>query len=155
VATITVSDTRDASNDASGAALRAGLSAFSLAPHLIVQDDAGSIRAAVTKLADEGADAVVLTGGTGIAPRDVTIETLRDLVERTLDGFGEAFRRLSWDEVGARAILSRAMAGVRGKTAIFAVPGSPKAAALGARLVSDVLPHAHEVLAGHRHPEVP
>lgn len=155
VATVTVSDTRNEGNDHSGAALRAGLGAFSLAPHLLVNDDPARIREALVRLVDEGLDAVVLTGGTGIAPRDVTVETLAAFVDRPLDGFGEAFRRLSWDAIGARAILSRATAGVRGKTLIFALPGSPGAAALGARLVYDLLPHAHEVLAGQPHPEVP
>lgn len=155
VATVTVSDTRHEGNDRSGAALRAGLGAFSLTPHRLVSDDPDRIREALGLLVDEGHDAVVLTGGTGIAPRDVTVETLTAFVDRPLDGFGEAFRRLSWDAIGPRALLSRATAGVRGKTLIFAVPGSPRAAALGARLVCDLLPHAHEVLAGQPHAEVP
>ena len=72
-----------------------------------------------------GDDAVVLTGGTGLAPRDVTYEAVSGVLEKTLDGFGEAFRRVSWEEVGPRAILSRAVAGTRGRTVIAALPGSP------------------------------
>ncbi len=151
VVTITVSDTRDATNDASGAALRSGLSTFSLTAHFIVTDTAESLRAAVLRCVDDGVHAIVLTGGSGIGRRDVTHETVTDLFDRRIDGFGEAFRRLSWEHVGARAMLSRATAGVRGRTMIFALPGSPRAAALGASLVRDVLPHAREVLLGRPH----
>jgi molybdenum cofactor biosynthesis protein B len=74
-----------------------------------------------------------------------------DLFDRRIDGFGEAFRRVSWEQVGARAMLSRATAGVRGRTVLFALPGSPRAAALGASLVRQVLPHAREVLLDRPH----
>jgi molybdenum cofactor biosynthesis protein B len=85
---------------------------------------------------------VVTTGGTGIAPRDQTYEVVDALCEKRLDGFGEAFRRLSWQEVGARAILSRAVAGTRGRTVLVALPGSVNAVRLAvSRVLAPVLPH--------------
>ncbi len=129
VVTITVSDTRREEDDRGGAVLRETLAAqgHTIVRHAIVRDEVGEIRAVIEAvIAGDEADAVVLTGGTGIAPRDVTYEAVAPLLEKTLDGFGEAFRRVSWDEVGPRAILSRAIAGTRGRTVIVALPGSPK-----------------------------
>ena len=142
--TITVSDTRTPETDASGRALVEELSAFTCVRHVIVRDEPEALRAVVRRAIDEDlADVVVLTGGTGIAPRDTTYEALTGMFEKTLDGFGEAFRTLSWAEIGPRAMLSRATAGVVGKTIVFALPGSTNAARLGARaLVAKVAMHA-------------
>lgn len=150
VVTVTVSDTRSLAEDGSGRALAEELAAFDRVRHEIVPDEPERIRALVEGLArGGGVDAVVLTGGTGIAPRDGTIEAVTPLFDKTLDGFGEAFRRLSWDEIGPRAILSRAVAGTVGRCLVFALPGSEKAARLGARaLVAPVLGHAVDLLAG-------
>jgi molybdenum cofactor biosynthesis protein B len=101
-----------------------------------VLDEPDAIRDAVRDAIAEGADAVVTTGGTGVAPRDVTVEVLTALFDKTLDGFGEAFRRLSWDAIGPRAVLSRAIAGIIGGRFVAALPGSPKAVELA---VTDVL----------------
>ena len=76
-------------------------------------------------------DVVILTGGTGIAPRDVTIEAIRPLLDREIEGFGELFRMLSFNEIGAAAFLSRALAGVVGGKILVALPGSPAACRLG------------------------
>jgi molybdenum cofactor biosynthesis protein B len=76
-------------------------------------------------------DVAVLTGGTGLSPRDVTLEAIEPLFEREIEGFGELFRSLSYAEIGPRAMLSRAIAGVVGIQAVFALPGSPKAVRLG------------------------
>lgn len=130
VVTVTVSDTRTEADDASGAALRERLAAFghALGRHAIVRDEREAIRAVIDAVvAGDEADAVALTGGTGIAPRDVTYEVVAAMLDKTLDGFGEAFRRVSWDEIGPRAILSRAVAGTRGRTVIVALPGSTNA----------------------------
>ena len=155
IATITVSDTRDASRDSGGTLLRDRLaqSGFTLGPHAIVRDDLQAIQAAVqTTIADSSVGAIVITGGTGIGPRDVTIEAIEPLFEKRIDGFGEAFRRLSWEHVGTRAILSRAVAGVVKGRLVFALPGSPKAVALGVeQLVAGVLGHALEMLVGKGH----
>src|SRR5438477_2441479 len=103
VVTVTVSDTRTTATDASGRALAEELSGFSIVRHAIVPDEPDAIGALVRTVAATGeADAVVLTGGTGIAPRDRTYEAIEGLFEKRLDGFGEAFRRLSWDEIGPR-----------------------------------------------------
>lgn len=129
VVTVTVSDTRTEVDDRGGAVLRETLAAqgHRIVRHAIVRDDIEAIRAVIHAVieADE-ADAVVLTGGTGIAPRDVTYEAVEPMLDKSLPGFGEAFRRISWEEVGPRGILSRAVAGTRGRTVIAALPGSPR-----------------------------
>ena len=158
VATVTLSDTRTLEDDEGGQLLRELLVAggFEIASHAIVREEADAMRAHVEALAgDEGVDAIVLTGGTGIAPRDRTIEAIAPLFEKTLDGFGEAFRRLSWDEIGPNAMLSRAVAGTLHRRVIFALPGSPKAVRLAVeRLIAPVLAHAVGLASGrggHHH----
>jgi molybdenum cofactor biosynthesis protein B len=152
VATITVSDSRTSETDSGGALLRKLLkdARFNLGTHAIVRDDIDDIQRAVRAVA--GVDAVVLTGGTGIGPRDVTVEAVEPLFVRKLEGFGEAFRRLSWDQVGARAVLSRATAGTIGSTLVFVLPGSPKAVTLGVEtLVVPLLQHAMHMITGGGH----
>ncbi len=154
VATLTVSDTRTASDDESGRLLRAALEAaeYELLAHRIVEDDVGVIGRAVRDAAEKGASMLVITGGTGIAPRDVTVEAIEQLFHKRLDGFGEAFRRLSWDELGARAILSRATAGIVDRMIVFALPGSTKAVKLGVeQIIVPLAPHALRVVRGERH----
>lgn len=127
VLTVTVSDTRTEADDRGGQTLREALAAqgHTVVRHAIVRDDRDAIQAVILRaIEDDEADAVVLTGGTGIARRDITYEAVTELFEKTLDGFGEAFRRVSWDEVGPRAILSRAVAGTKKRTVIVALPGS-------------------------------
>ena len=150
VLTVTVSDTRTEADDTSGKALREELAAFDLLRHAIVPDDPERILALVREAAGQGGtDAVVLTGGTGIAPRDRTFEALSSGFDKTLDGFGEAFRRLSWDQIGPRAILSRATAGTVGTCVVFSLPGSEKAVRLGAKeLIAPVLAHAVDLVNG-------
>jgi molybdenum cofactor biosynthesis protein B len=149
---VTVSDTRDASNDRSGARVRELVTAAGaiVQRHVIVRDEPADLAALLTGIAQtDEADAVILTGGTGIAPRDTTPEALAGLYTKTLDGFGEAFRRLSWDEVGFRAVFSRASAGLVGQLVVFSLPGSPKGAALGTReLVIPMLRHAIDLARG-------
>lgn len=150
VITVTVSDTRTSADDRSGRALAEELAAFLLVRHAIVPDDPEAILGVVRGMmeADE-ADAIVLSGGTGIAPRDLTYEALEALFDKRLDGFGEAFRRLSWDEIGPRAMLSRATAGTIGTRLVFSLPGSEQAARLGAReLIAPILAHAVDLLHG-------
>ena len=152
VATITASDTRTADDDLGGRTLRELLAAggFELAEHHIVREDVAVLREAVRAVVDDAAiDAVVVTGGTGLAPRDVTIEAIAPLLDKVMDGFGEAFRRLSWDDIGARAMLSRAIAGTRASKVIFALPGSVGGVQLGTeRLIVPVLAHAVSVARG-------
>jgi molybdenum cofactor biosynthesis protein B len=146
VAAITVSDTRGVDDDEGGQRLRERLEAAgaTISFHEIVRDDSDAIRAVVARVCDADlADAIVTTGGTGIAPRDRTYEAIEGLLEKRLDGFGEAFRRLSWDEIGPRAVLSRAVAGVHRGRVLVALPGSPKGVALAVdRVLAPILRHA-------------
>jgi molybdenum cofactor biosynthesis protein B len=97
----------------------------------IIPDDRALIKDSVQQaLASAIVDAIVLCGGTGIASSDVTIEALSPLLEKTLPGFGEIFRRLSYNETGSAVVLSRAMAGVAKGKAVFCIPGSPDAVKL-------------------------
>jgi molybdenum cofactor biosynthesis protein B len=146
VAVVTVSDTRTEADDESGARLRERLEAAGhvVSFRAIVRDDPAEIQAILARVAVEDlAEAVVTTGGTGVAPRDQTYEALEVLLEKRLDGFGEAFRRLSWDEIGPRAVLSRAIAGTYQGLVVAALPGSPKAIALAVdRILAPILGHA-------------
>lgn len=155
VATVTVSDTRTAADDEGGARLRERLEAAGLVlgPHAIVRDEPEAIRAAIARVCDEDlADVIVTTGGTGIAPRDWTCEAIEGLLEKRLDGFGEAFRRLSWDEIGPRAVLSRAVAGTHRDRLVAALPGSPRAVALAVdRVLAPMVVHAVALLRGDKH----
>jgi molybdenum cofactor biosynthesis protein B len=152
VLTVTVSDTRTETNDEGGARLRALLAdaGFTLVPHRITPDEPERLRALVTE-AGEGdhADVVITTGGTGIAPRDSTLEALESLFDKRLDGFGELFRSLSYEQIGPRAILSRAAAGVVRGCFVAALPGSPRAVELAVTaLLVPTLVHAVALLRG-------
>lgn len=93
-------------------------------------------------LGSDGVDAVVLCGGTGFSPRDLTVDAVRPFLEREVEGFGELFRALSFAEIGAAAMLSRAFAGVARQRAVFCLPGSPKAVRLAVeRLILPELGH--------------
>jgi molybdenum cofactor biosynthesis protein B len=155
VAAITVSDTRTEQDDQGGARLRERLEAagFVVTLKQIVRDEPDELCAAIAHVCDADlADAIVTTGGTGIAPRDRTFEAVEGLLEKTLDGFGEAFRRLSWDEVGPRAVLSRAVAGVYRGRVLAALPGSPKAVVLAVdRVLAPILAHAVALARGESH----
>jgi len=97
----------------------------------IIPDDKHSIEKSICyALNSADVDAVIFCGGTGIAPSDITIETVSPFLERVLPGFGEIFRRLSYDEIGSAAVLSRAIAGVAKGKVFFCIPGSPNAVRL-------------------------
>ncbi len=133
LAVLTVSDTRVESTDESGALLigRLESAGHRLAARKILRDDRDLLRATVsTWMADEQVQVVLTTGGTGITGRDITVEALKPLFDRELEGFGELFRQLSYVEIGAATIQSRACAGVAQGTLIFCLPGSKNACAL-------------------------
>lgn len=141
---VVASSTRTPGDDASGALVGDRLTAagHGVGSTQIVDDDAQLLREAVKRLAGRGVAAVVITGGTGVSPRDVTPEAVEPLFSRRLPGFGELFRQLSFAEIGADAMLSRATAGVVGATAVFAIPGSPAACRLAVdRLIGPTLGH--------------
>jgi molybdenum cofactor biosynthesis protein B len=124
--------------------------------HRILRDEPASLRALLDEVHAAGlADAVITTGGTGIAPRDSTIEALEPLFEKRLDGFGELFRALSFQEIGPRALLSRAAAGVVRGRFVAALPGSPGAVTLAVTaILAPTLEHAVRLLQGKtRHME--
>jgi molybdenum cofactor biosynthesis protein B len=111
----------------------------------IIADDAAQIQEAVKGvLASADLDVAAFCGGTGIAPSDVTIETVLPFLEKTLPGFGEIFRRLSYDKVGSAAVLSRAVAGVAKGKALFCIPGSPDAARVAVEML--ILPEAPHIV---------
>lgn len=148
---ITVSDTRSPENDVGGRTLSglAHVAGHRVEETVVVPDDVAGIRRAVRRiLALAGVDVVVLTGGTGFSPRDVTVEAVVPLLDQTVEGFGELFRALSYRQVGAAAMLSRATAGLVGGKAIFLLPGSPKAVSLAMEKL--ILPEAAHLLAQAR-----
>jgi molybdenum cofactor biosynthesis protein B len=132
-AVITVSDSRTSSTDKSGPLIVAGLESVghSVVEHVVVPDEPVPLREAVLKyVAAAEVDAVLLTGGTGIAARDQTPETIAALLTKELPGFGELFRMLSYQEIGAAAMLSRALGGMVENTLVLAMPGSTAAVRL-------------------------
>ncbi|MFN7942933.1 MAG: molybdenum cofactor biosynthesis protein B [Thermoanaerobaculia bacterium] len=150
-AVLTVSDTRNRATDEGGALVAelAVAAGHRVVDRKIVLDEADAIRGAVASaLADRATDVVIATGGTGLSPRDVTVEAVRPLFEREIEGFGELFRVNSWSEVGPAAMLSRATAGLARGKAIFLLPGSPKAVRLAMEKL--ILPEAGHLLAQAR-----
>jgi molybdenum cofactor biosynthesis protein B len=128
---LTISDTRTAATDTSGDAIAQALAAAGhvITGRQIVPDDPAEVSDAV-RAQSRNADVVLTTGGTGLTARDSTYEAISTLLEKRLDGFGELFRMLSYERIGAAAMLSRACAGSIGQTAIFALPGSEHAVRL-------------------------
>ena len=132
-AVITVSDTRTPETDKSGKIIQQLLTEAShnIVTYDIVKDEPQDIKEWLTKLdRDANLDAIIFNGGTGIAPRDTTYDVVSNWLEKTLPGFGEIFRYLSYQEIGSRAIASRAVAGVKNQKAIFSLPGSSNAVKL-------------------------
>jgi|SRR5215469_11407385 len=127
IAVLTVSDTRDASNDTSGdlLATRVAASGHVLAARTLLRDDKKKIVAQLRAwIADPAIDVVISTGGTGLTGRDVTVEAFRSVFEKEIDGFSVLFHQVSMRSVGTSTIQSRACAGVAGGTYLFALPGS-------------------------------
>jgi molybdopterin adenylyltransferase len=140
---LTISDTRSAANDTSGDAIVDALTSagHAVTGRAIVKDDPAAVRAVVSEQAS-AARAIITTGGTGITSRDSTYEAIAALLDKRLDGFGELFRMLSYDEVGSAAMMSRACAGAIGRTVVFALPGSEQAVRLAmAKLILPEIGH--------------
>jgi molybdenum cofactor biosynthesis protein B len=132
-AVITVSDTRTIETDKSGNFIKQSMinAGHLLDYYTLVKDEPDQIREQMFKLAAiADLDAIILNGGTGIAPRDTTYDAIAALLEKTLPGFGEMFRYLSWQEVGSRAIASRSEAGIYQGKLVFSLPGSSNAVKL-------------------------
>jgi molybdenum cofactor biosynthesis protein B len=150
-AIVTVSDTRTPETDTSGTRIRELLEGggHRVVAYSILPDEPAIVRPRLVELIAESVEAVILSGGTGLAPRDTTYEAVVGLLDKRLDGFGELFRSLSFDEIGPAAMLSRAVAGVTGRTVIASLPGSTAAVDLAMRkLLVPVLGHAVQLLRG-------
>jgi molybdenum cofactor biosynthesis protein B len=130
IAIMTVSDTRDPSDDLSGDTLakRIGEAGHMLAARTLLRDDQAEITEQLRAwIADKSIDVVISTGGTGLTGRDVTVEAFRSVFEKEIDGFSVIFHQISFEKVGTSTLQSRACAGVAGGTYLFALPGSPGA----------------------------
>jgi len=142
-AVITISDTRTKETDESGKIIINNLEkeGHRVLQYIIVPDEKEKVREAVGEAWKE-VDAIITNGGTGLSSRDITIEAIAPFLEKKLEGFGELFRRLSYEEIGPPAMLSRALAGTYQGRIIICLPGSSKAAELAMeRLVLPELPH--------------
>jgi molybdenum cofactor biosynthesis protein B len=149
---ITASDSRGEAEDTSGAYLKSALAAAGhvLVGYRIVRDEPDQVRSALAAAASAGAEAIIVNGGTGISGRDRTYEAVAGLLEKRIDGFGELFRMLSFQEIGSAAMLSRAVAGAWQGRAVFSVPGSTAAVRLAwERLIGPELGHVAFELAKH------
>ncbi|MGH7856131.1 MAG: MogA/MoaB family molybdenum cofactor biosynthesis protein [Candidatus Binatia bacterium] len=151
-AVVTVSDTRTERDDESGRRIRTLLeeSGHEVVSHRIVRDEPTLIRDQILLLlTDPNVEAVLMTGGTGISPRDTTFEAIRTLLEKEIEGFGELFRMLSYQEIGSAAMLSRAVAGISSGKVLISMPGSTAAVALAMeKLVIPELGHMLHLLKG-------
>jgi len=115
---------------------------YDLTAYSIIPDESEKLLNTIDEMIDQkNTDIIITTGGTGIGSRDITVETLKEIFEKELDGFGEIFRAKSYKELGAGAILSRATAGVYKKSIIIAMPGSPNAVQLGLEVIFNELGH--------------
>jgi molybdenum cofactor biosynthesis protein B len=144
IAIVTVSDTRTPETDTNGQYLRAEIERLGhrvIAYH-VVKDEAEQIAQLLQELGKSDAQLLLFNGGTGISPRDTTYDVLSRSLEKTLPGFGELFRMLSWEQVGAAAMLSRATAGVYRSKVVISTPGSPAAVKLAwEKLIAPELEH--------------
>lgn len=149
---VTISDSRTEANDTSGRAARELVEAAGhvVAGYRVLKDDPAEVAALIRRIAEErAADVVVTSGGTGITARDSTFEAVTSLLDKRLDGFGELFRMLSYDEIGSAAMMSRAVAGLHRGVAVFATPGSTAAVKLA--LEKLIIPElGHLVFEAHR-----
>ena len=145
---LTVSTTRTIENDESGRwiAKRAKKERHQVVYHQVVTDEISAIRnAALQAIRDHSLKALLVTGGTGITPADVTIEAIKPLFTKEMTAFGVLFAQLSYEEIDSAAILSRAAAGVIGRTAVFCMPGSKKACQLACKAL--IFPELGHVVA--------
>lgn len=147
IAVLTISDTRTEAEDKSGRLLveRLEASGHRLHEKRMVRDDIYRIRAVVsTWIADETVNVILTTGGTGVTGRDGTPEAVRPLLDKVIDGFGELFRMLSWEEIRTSTVQSRCLSGVANGTYIFCLPGSSGACRTAwDRIISEQLDYRH------------
>ena len=157
IAVLTISDTRTKETDTGGQLVQrlAQNEGLALVDYDVVEDDIAAIRVIMSDwLEKDGIDVIITTGGTGIAKRDVTLEAVKPFFEKEIDGFGELFRYVSFSEdIGTKALLSRAAAGVANDKAIFVLPGSRGAVKLAMeRLILPEIQHIRSELTKHKQP---
>ncbi|WP_407422636.1 molybdenum cofactor biosynthesis protein B [Methanobrevibacter sp.] len=140
---ITLSDSRKSKKaDLSGQYMAEEIEArYTLKSRKLIADEKDDLLNAIEEMISENVDVILTTGGTGLDTRDITVETVEELFEKKLDGFGEIFRAVSYEEIGSAALLSRATAGIYKKTVIFSMPGSPNAVKTALSIIIDELPH--------------
>lgn len=140
---ITLSDSRKSEKlDLSGKYIAEEIeSRYSLKSRTIIPDEKEDLITAIENMICADIDVILTNGGTGLASRDITVETVESLFNKKIDGFGELFRAKSFEEIGSAALLSRATAGVYKKTLIFSMPGSPNAVKTALSIIIDELPH--------------
>ena len=144
IAIVTVSDSRTEETDTNGQWLRTAIHAagHAVAGYRLIRDEPGEVEDALRAMSFGAPRIILFNGGTGIAPRDTTYDVLARHIEKPIPGFGELFRMLSWEQVGAAAMLSRATAGVYRRRVVFSLPGSPAAVQLAwERLIRPELKH--------------
>ncbi len=154
-AVLTASDTRSEETDTSGKKIKDLLAAnhHVVVSYQILKDEPAQIAAAVRTLLEQPeVDAIIINGGTGIAPRDTTFEAIQGLLEKEISGFGELFRMLSYQDIGSAAMMTRATAGVAKGKIVVSLPGSTGAVELGmTKLILPELGHMLFLLRGERH----
>jgi len=140
---ITLSDSRKSEKlDLSGKYLAEELeSRYNLKSRSLIPDEKDKLIESIETMINDDVDVIITNGGTGLDSRDITVETVESLFEKKLDGFGEIFRAVSYEEIGSAALLSRATAGVYKQTLIFSMPGSPNAVKTALGIIIDELPH--------------
>jgi molybdenum cofactor biosynthesis protein B len=152
VITVTVSDTKKRANDVVGVAIDEELkqAGFHVLRHVVIREEPDFIREFVRSAANNNeTDAIIMSGGTGINPRDQTFEALESIFEKRIEGFGEAFRRLAFEEAGPNAMLARVTAGVFNECVVYSLPGGRHGALLGLRtLILPTLRHTVDLAVG-------
>ena len=139
---ITLSDSRSKKEDLSGDYIEKEIEKrYNLKSRCIIKDEKDDLLKAIEEMLDEGTEVILTNGGTGLSDRDITVETVEELFDKKIDGFGEIFRNQSYIEIGSGALLSRATAGVYKKCCIFSMPGSPNAVKTALKIIIDELPH--------------
>lgn len=140
---ITLSDSRKSKkSDLSGQYISNEIrTRYNLQSTTIIPDEKEDLINAIEDMVSDNIDVILTTGGTGLDSRDITVETVEELFEKELKGFGEIFRLKSYEEIGAGALLSRATAGIYKKSIIFSMPGSPNAVKTALNIIIDELPH--------------
>lgn len=139
---ITLSDSRNLNEDLSGDYIEDKIKKkFTLKSRKIIKDEENTLIDTIEEMINDNIDVILTNGGTGLSERDITVESVEELFDKKIDGFGEIFRHQSYIEIGSGALLSRATAGVYKKSCIFSMPGSPNAVKTAINIIIDELPH--------------